>query len=210
LEDTGATLPARDAVDLRLVRSVRDGTGKVLEKETDLPEDQRWPDYRSLPPPADADGDGIPDFWERQFGLNPNDADDASKISAGGYANIEHYINNTDPTGKGATLVYVSASVSRALVKEGQAGEWRVSRNGDLSQPLEVSYTLGGSAVAGEDCEALAGKVIIPAGQRTTTFKVTPLKTAHDDRTVVLQLQTGDEHWKVGCPSSSLIVIRNR
>ena len=67
---------------------VRHGTGKVIEKETDLPADQRWPDYRALPAPADSDGDGLPDFWEKQFGLDPNDAKDSAKISAGGYANI--------------------------------------------------------------------------------------------------------------------------
>jgi hypothetical protein len=210
LDETGATLPARDAVDLRLVNSVRAGNGKVIEKETDLPEDQRWPDYRSLPQAADADGDGIPDFWEQQFGLNANDANDASKISAGGYANIEHYFNNTDPTGKGATLVYVSASVSRALVKEGQAGEWRITRTGDITKPLEVSYTLSGNAVAGEDFETLPGKITIPADQRTALLKVVPLKGAHDDRTAVLHLQLGDVAWKAGCPSSSLVVIRNR
>ena len=25
----------------------------------------------ALPPPADADGDGLPDAWETQYGLNP-------------------------------------------------------------------------------------------------------------------------------------------
>jgi len=210
LNDVGATLPARDAVDFRIVNSVRASNGKILEKETDLPEDQRWPDYRSLPPPADADGDGIPDFWEEQFGLNPKDAGDASKISAGGYANIEHYFNNTDPTGQGATLVYVSATVSRALPKEEQAGEWRITRTGDLTKALQVSYTLDGSAVAGQDFESLPGKLVIPAGQRAVLLKIASLKSAHDDRTAVLHLQNHDAAWKIGCPASSLVVIRNR
>ena len=40
----------------------------------------------------------MPDAWERQHGLNPNDAADASlSATPGGYSNIENYINNVDP-----------------------------------------------------------------------------------------------------------------
>lgn len=89
-------LPARDAVDLRIVNGVRDCTRRILEKESDLPPRDRWPVYRSLPPPTDTDGDGLPDYWEKHFALNPSDASDSMKL-AFGYANIEHYFNNTDP-----------------------------------------------------------------------------------------------------------------
>lgn len=207
LAESGATLPARDAVDLRIVNSVRNGTGKVIEKETDFPENERWPDYRSLPPPKDSDGDGIPDFWEKQFGLDANDASDSTNIGAGGYANIEHYFNNTDPTGKDAGIVFVSATVSRASVKNNQSGEWRVSRAGDTSSALTVSYTIGADAQGGQDFEKPSDSVTIPAGKASATISVKPLPTACDNKTVVLTLDTnGGGH--VGCPSQSLIVIR--
>ena len=96
LADAGATLPARANVDLRIVENVRAGMGRVIGKEIDQPPHERWPDYRSLPPPADADH-GLPDFWERQFGFDPRDPADAAAIGAGGYATIEHYCNNSDP-----------------------------------------------------------------------------------------------------------------
>jgi pectate lyase len=207
LAEAGATLPARDATDLRIVRGVRDGTGRILQKETDLPEDQRWPDYRSLPAPMDTDHDGIPDFWEKQFGLNANDASDSVKL-AGGYANIEHYFNNTDPTGGTTPIVFVSATVSRALQGAGQAGEWRVTRTGDTTAPLKVNYTVTGDAVGGEDFQALPGSVTIPAGQRSTVLKVNSLATAHDNRTAVVALTSEQPGYHVGCPSQSLVVIR--
>ena len=47
LQNSGATLPSRDAVDTRVAGHIRTGTGKVIGKETDLAE--TWPDYRSLP-----------------------------------------------------------------------------------------------------------------------------------------------------------------
>lgn len=210
LAEAGATLPARDAVDLRIVNDVRNGIGKIIEKETDLPADQRWPNYRSLPAPTDSDGDGLPDFWEKQFGLNPNDAKDSAKLTAGGYANIEHYFNNTDPAGGSKPIVFIAATVSRALPKRGQAGEWRVTRNGDLISPLTVNYTASGSAASGKDYEPLSGAVMIPAGAASTTIKLTPTKDAHDDAMVVLTLATCQSHYHVGCPSASLVVIRNQ
>ena len=43
-------------------------------------------------PALDSDGDGMPDYWEKAVGLNPN-SNDAMTIAADGYANIEHYLN---------------------------------------------------------------------------------------------------------------------
>ena len=55
----------------------------------------RWQTYHSLPAPADSDGDGIPDYWEEQFGLSKNSATQDS--DGDGYTNIEEYLNNTNP-----------------------------------------------------------------------------------------------------------------
>ncbi|HQY12421.1 MAG TPA: pectate lyase, partial [Ferruginibacter sp.] len=54
-----------------------------------------WPALRSLPAPADADKDGMPDDWEKKNGLNPDDAGDATAFKLdGNYSNIEVYINS--------------------------------------------------------------------------------------------------------------------
>ncbi|MEP6672709.1 MAG: hypothetical protein ABJF10_26330 [Chthoniobacter sp.] len=207
LAEAGATLPARDATDLRIVHGVREGTGRIIQKETDLPPNERWPDYRSLPALTDTDHDGIPDYWEKQFGLNSGDSTDSAKLS-GGYAHIEHYFNNTDPTGGATPLVYVSATVSRARAQAGQAGEWRVTRTGSTAAPLHVDYTLSGEAASGEDFQALPTSVTIPAGQPSALISVVPLAGAHDDRTIILKLGTEQAAYHVGCPAQSLIVIR--
>ena len=206
LAQSGATLPARDAVDLRIVKSVINGTGKVIERETDFPEAERWPDLRTLPPPKDSDGDGLPDFWEKQFGLNASDATDSMKISANGYANIEHWINNTDPTGGSTPIVFVSATVSRA--GKNQPGEWRVTRTGDSAQPLTVRYTISGDAAAGKDFAPLAGSVTIPAGKTSATVPLSPLAGASDNKLAVISIATEQPEYHVGCPSQSLVVIR--
>lgn len=100
LANSGATLPRRDAVDKRVVRMVR--SGKVSYKEgkgilTDIEQVGGYPAYSGVPY-ADGDGDGLPDEWELQYGLDPQNAADASlDLNGDGYTNIEDFINGLDP-----------------------------------------------------------------------------------------------------------------
>ena len=53
-----------------------------------------FPEYRAWEPWTDTDGDGMPDKWETDNGLNPNNPADATQDCNGdGYTNIEKYIN---------------------------------------------------------------------------------------------------------------------
>jgi hypothetical protein len=206
LENAGATLPARDSVDLRIVNDVFNGTGRVIDKETDLPPEQRWPDYHSLPAPLDTDVDGMPDYWETQFRLNPNSAADTMIITASGYANIEHYINNTHPTGGATPIVYVYANVSRC--KAGvNLGEWWVARSGSTNNSLTIDYTVSGDAVPGTNYTTLPGSITIPAGATKARIFLNPA-VVNTDKVAVVTLQTGSTNYFVGCPNASLLVIR--
>jgi pectate lyase len=205
LDEAGATLPARDAVDLRIITSARDGTGRIIERETDLDRRDRWPDYHSLPAPNDRDGDGMPDFWERQFKLDPRDPADGRAIAASGYTNVEHYLNNTDPAGRARPIVFVSATISRA--RSDQPGEWRVTRTGGLGQALTVKYEISGDAKSGKDFVPLSGEVVFPSGQASAAIALNLGPKTHDDRTVVISLSTEQPDYRVGCPAQSLVVI---
>jgi hypothetical protein len=47
----------------------------------------------------DQDGDGLPDDWEKQAGLNPNDPNDAAEDKDGdGYLNWQEYALGSDPS----------------------------------------------------------------------------------------------------------------
>jgi pectate lyase len=116
LDNVGASLPKRDTVDVRIVDETRNGyatyEGVTYKNKNRVPDKSKkcgiidsqtdvggWPELKSLPAPLDSDGDGMPDEWEKRYGLDPRDASNASKDKDGdGYTNIEEYLNGIDPT----------------------------------------------------------------------------------------------------------------
>ena len=116
LKNAGATKPKRDAVDSRVIKTVK--TGKAIYvKDADkylsstpyvkrrLPSDSYkngiitdprqvggLPEYKGKPR-VDSDNDGLPDAWEKKHGLNPNNPTDSAKDSGNGYTWIEVYAN---------------------------------------------------------------------------------------------------------------------
>ena len=74
---------------------------------------------RSVPQssPRDEDGDGMPDPWECQYGLNPFDDDSREDFDQDGFDNLEEYraTPRTDPTNSFSVpfgVIYVSTSGS--------------------------------------------------------------------------------------------------
>ncbi len=95
LDGAGAVLPKRDPVDERIVRDVREGRGRIIDSQTQV---GGWPKYAPAAQPQDSDMDGMPDEWEKAFGLDPFDAADASSdLDGDGYTNIEEFLNSTNP-----------------------------------------------------------------------------------------------------------------
>lgn len=86
----GASLPRRDAVDMRVVNDVRNKTGAIINSQEEV---GGWPELTSAPPPTDTDGDGIPDDWEKKNGLDPGNPEDGNQVAEDGYTMLEKYLN---------------------------------------------------------------------------------------------------------------------
>ena len=91
LQNAGANLPKRDAVDARIVSDARNGTGKIINNENEV---GGWPDYKPGSPPVCSSNDGIPDEWKNAHGLSLNDPNVAKAVNAEGYTELEMYLNS--------------------------------------------------------------------------------------------------------------------
>jgi pectate lyase len=86
----GASL-VRDSVDKRLIDNVVKQTGSLISDPATV---GGFGTLAGGAAPTDTDGDGMPDAWERQRGLNPDRPSDRSgDFDRTGYTNIEKYIN---------------------------------------------------------------------------------------------------------------------
>lgn len=97
----GASLD-RDAIDTRVINTVTDRGGKVIDSQDEYRDAAgRLPGIDDLatsrrPADFDTDRDGMPNEFERAHGLDPSDPDDrnARTLSEEGYTNLEVYLNS--------------------------------------------------------------------------------------------------------------------
>ncbi|XOV91375.1 MAG: polysaccharide lyase family 1 protein [Bacteroidota bacterium] len=111
IQQAGASLPKRDPIDTRIIAEVKggyatfEGSGyksisKVADssKKTGIIDSQNdvggWPELKSSPAPKDSDHDGMPDQWEEDNDLNPEDPSDRNNIGKEGYTMLEQYLNS--------------------------------------------------------------------------------------------------------------------
>jgi len=108
LAGVGDTYPKRDTIDRRIINETIKGTasfhatdssstyfGKgnlgIIDTQDSV---GGWPVYDTTAiAPIDTDHDGMPDSWEVEHGLNPNDSTDKNVIAASGYTMLEEYLN---------------------------------------------------------------------------------------------------------------------
>lgn len=97
------------------------------------------------------------------------------------------------PATQEVSLITVDGNASEA----GQdPGRFMVHRAGSTAGDLTVSYTISGTAAAGDYSPALTGSVVIPAGQRYAYIDITPVDDALPEITefLTLALQDGADY----------------
>ncbi len=82
----------RDTHDERVVNDVINGTGRILKSESEVGGVLA---LASGSPVKDTDGDGLPDDWEKNQGLDPNQPDDVQlDQNCNNYPDLEDYLNS--------------------------------------------------------------------------------------------------------------------
>lgn len=97
VEWVGASL-RRDDVDIRIANEVQQGTGKVIDSQSEV---GGWAELTATDEELarasiDSDKDGIPDYYETELGLDADNAADArfkTLDPAGLYSNLEVYLH---------------------------------------------------------------------------------------------------------------------
>lgn len=171
LDYAGASL-SRDSFDELMVSDARNGaasyTGKGLSKgfvnsqddnrPADAAEDwSAWPTLNSTAAPADTDGDGMPDEWEKSNGLDPSDPSDGKTIGTDGYSNLENYLNSlvadiTEKQNEGGELLgfveeegETPAASTYDLTPETANGDWTFSNGFSITNGSGKGYSPGSS-----------------------------------------------------------------
>jgi hypothetical protein len=118
-------------VDERLIHETITGTGKIMAWADDPFNDDpnegvEWRELLALradpvtgaapfnrPANWDTDGDGMPDWWEIEHGLNPNVPDSNGDFDNDGYSNLEKYLNEIAAWPAPGVIAFTGANNNR-------------------------------------------------------------------------------------------------
>jgi hypothetical protein len=157
--------------------------------------------FRVVVTDSDTDGDGVNDWEEAQVGLDPT----LEKSSAVG------------PDDRDLVLSRINAETQLSLASSGpvanitrlENGGVLISRKGGY-EAVTISYTVGGTAVAGVDYAPFTGTLVIPFGQDSVKLPVVPLAGSAllMSESVVITLQNSASYQLNGEISQRVNVIR--
>lgn len=125
------------------------------------------------------------------------------------------YVGDVSPVNR-PLLIYSVPHVSITATKDadeglGVIGSFTVSRGEgeSVAANLEVSYTVAGTAVAGQTYGTLSGSVTIPAGSASATIEIVPFDDPDttSDSTVAVTLSSGDYEIVAGHGTATVNVI---
>jgi hypothetical protein len=118
--------------------------------------------------------------------------------------------------GLAAAVAVVTVEVEAGVAREDGTvpAVLRISREGgDLSQPLLVTYTLGGTAIEGVDYAELDGGLLLATDQTSGTIEITPVADGvpEFEETVDFQISADiDGSYRLGNPSSVTVRVADK
>ena len=129
----------------------------------------------------DSDGDGMPDWWEKLFGLDPNIADANADFDNDGWSNLEEFNRGSNPAVSNRDPLLVTSEI---LVPEsGEAGIYPQVLDSDTAE-TGINLVFPASSSGGFEIK-YDGAPLTSAGQiPLTDFRSGRLTIAHANRAV--------------------------
>jgi hypothetical protein len=108
----------------------------------------------------------------------------------------------------GALPTVTIAATDGSASETGGTGTLTVSRTGPTTTPLNVFYSIGGTATNGTDYQAISGNVVIPAGMASAAILIAPLPDGllEGDEDVTLTISSSSTY-QVGAPAAASVTI---
>ena len=138
-------------------------------------------------------------------------ADGRLTITSGsGFSNNKICFIDVQLAAANTPVLNVAAPTTNASENGPTSRSFTITRTGDLTQPLVVYYTIGGSATNGVDYDTLISPVTIPAGQSSLNVTVTPKDDAivESTETVTLTL-VSQADYAIGSSAAATIRIND-
>jgi len=87
-------------------------------------------------------------------------------------------------------VVSIAATIDTTLKGSDTPGQFQVTRQGDTTLPLSISFAISGNAVADTDYDSISSSITIPAGSASATIDIDPIPddVTGDAKTVTLTL----------------------
>lgn len=112
------------------------------------------------------------------------------------------------PTG----AVVIVRSVDAVASESGpDHGRFRFERSGPTTEPLQITYTLSGSATAGSDYAPLSGTVTIPAGAAFVDLDLTVIDDTipEGSETVIVTIDSSADYLVGASPAATIVIQDN-
>jgi len=207
LDNSGAILPARDAVDNRIINGYNTTTSTIIDTQAEV---GGFPTLNSTSPLQDTDNDGMPDSWETANGLDINNPADRNFLNGDGYTNLELYLNGfTISFSAGSDLNSCEGDSVTLTASGGSNFSWNTGENTaniTVSPTITTTYTVSGLDTNG-----------VAATDDVTVF-VNPKPTANAGNNVaicegantILTASGGDSYvWNTGETTANITVSPN-
>jgi len=204
LDNSGAILPIRDAVDNRIVNGYNTTSSIIIDTQEEV---GGFPTLNSTSALLDTDNDGMPDSWETTNGLDLNNPADRNFLNGEGYTNLELYLNGFSVSfSAGADLTICEGDSVTLTASGGSNFSWST---GETTASISVSPTVTTTyAVTGLDqnSNAASDDVTVYVNPKPTANAGANITICEGESTILAASGGGTYLWNTGETTASISV----